>query len=206
MMTAQHNASLNAPVAPRTQQELLVLQQQRRGGMGVAAPVAMPVAGGAGQVAVMPGGGAAGQVTVMPGAAGVLAQTNGTALKPGMVFTNGRLQVQPARPQFYGHNPNLKCKYTILFCLVFIKFSLKVIHLSNFCLFFIVPPDLFLLGCIFLIVEYDEESPDKVAMWKKLIAKHGGEVEPSYCARVTHLLCKTQRHGLVMQVFILKRI
>lgn len=65
-----------------------------------------------------------------------------------------------------------------------------------------VPPDLFLLGCIFLIVEYDEEDPNKVTEWKKIIAKHGGEVEPSYCARVTHLLCKTQRHGLVMQVFI----
>lgn len=74
------------------------------------------------------------------------------------------------RPQFYGHNPNLK-----------------------------LPPKLFLLGCIFYIVEYDESNPTDVLNWKKLIQEHGGEVETVYCPRVTHVLCRTQRHGVVMQ-------
>lgn len=88
-------------------------------------------------------------------------------------FSPGNRAVPP-QPQrhgpFYGHNPNLK-----------------------------LPPDLFLLGCIFVVVEVDryleETSPD----WKQVIEKHGGEVEPVYCNRVTHVLCETQRHGVVMQ-------
>lgn len=72
--------------------------------------------------------------------------------------------------QFYGHNPNLK-----------------------------LPPDLFLLGCIFYIVEYDESNASDIIEWKKLIQHHGGEVETVYCPRVTHVLCRTQRHGVVMQ-------
>lgn len=75
------------------------------------------------------------------------------------------------RPQFYGHNPNLPK----------------------------LPPELFLLGCIFYIVEYDESNPNDIPEWKKLIQKHGGEVETVYCPRVTHVLCRTQRHGVVMQ-------
>lgn len=74
------------------------------------------------------------------------------------------------RPQFYGHNPNLK-----------------------------LPPELFLLGCIFYIVEYDESNASDISEWKKLIQHHGGEVETVYCPRVTHVLCRTQRHGVVMQ-------
>lgn len=74
------------------------------------------------------------------------------------------------RPQFYGHNPNLK-----------------------------LPPNLFLLGCIFYIVEYDESHVNEIPEWKKLIQHHGGEVETVYCPRVTHVLCRTQRHGVVMQ-------
>lgn len=74
------------------------------------------------------------------------------------------------RPQFYGHNPNLK-----------------------------LPPNLFLLGCIFFIVEYDETHPNELPHWKSIIQKHGGEVETVYCPRVTHVLCYTQRHGVVMQ-------
>lgn len=74
------------------------------------------------------------------------------------------------RPQFYGHNPNLK-----------------------------IPPNLFLLGCTFYIVEYDETNSNELPVWKKLIQLHGGEVETVYCPRVTHVLCCTQRHGVVMQ-------
>lgn len=74
------------------------------------------------------------------------------------------------RPQFYGHNPNLK-----------------------------LPPELFLLGCIFFIVEYDESHEKDLSEWKTLIRQHGGEIENVYCPRVTHVLCRTQRHGVVMQ-------
>lgn len=76
------------------------------------------------------------------------------------------------RPQFYGHNP---------------KLSLKL------------PPELFLVGCIFYIVEYNESHASELPEWKKLIQHHGGEVETVYCPRVTHVLCRTQRHGVVMQ-------
>lgn len=76
----------------------------------------------------------------------------------------------PPRAQFYGHNPNLK-----------------------------LPPNLFLFGCIFYIVEYDETHPNDLPDWKKVIQLHGGEVETLYCPRVTHVLCCTQRHGVVMQ-------
>lgn len=74
------------------------------------------------------------------------------------------------RSQYYGHNPNLK-----------------------------LPSELFLLGCNFYIVEYDETHPKELPDWKEIIRKHGGEIENSYCAKVTHVLCCTQRHGVVMQ-------
>ncbi|KAF9824426.1 hypothetical protein SFRURICE_019671 [Spodoptera frugiperda] len=78
----------------------------------------------------------------------------------------------PARAQFYGHNPNLK-----------------------------LPPDLFLLGCVFHIVEYQQSwGAERVARWGEAIQRRGGELEPVYCARVTHVLCETQKHGVVMQV------
>lgn len=66
----------------------------------------------------------------------------------------------------------------------------------------LVPPEKCLLGCIFLIVEYDR-SPDTnndVSTWKKIILDHGGEIEPSYTLRLTHILCQTQKHPLVQQV------
>ncbi|XP_057658096.1 PAX-interacting protein 1-like isoform X1 [Diorhabda carinulata] len=71
---------------------------------------------------------------------------------------------------FYGHNPNLK-----------------------------LPPDLFLLGCVFVVVELEDFLEEKIPGWQEKIAKHGGEVEKQYCSRVTHVLCETQRHGVVMQ-------
>lgn len=78
------------------------------------------------------------------------------------------------RVQFYGHNPNLK-----------------------------LPPDLFLLGCIFHIVEYGNGPDHNIKQWTEAVGRHGGEVEPSYCPRVTHVLAQTQKHGVVMQVRVL---
>ncbi|KAL1400707.1 hypothetical protein pipiens_007212 [Culex pipiens pipiens] len=80
-------------------------------------------------------------------------------------------QIPQGPPVFYGHNPNLK------------------LH-----------PELFLLGCTFYIIEYDE-SPFKndVEDWKTIIRKHGGDIEQCYSPKVTHVLCRTQRHGVVMQ-------
>ena len=60
-----------------------------------------------------------------------------------------------------------------------------------------VPPDLFLLGCIFVIVEY--EAQESVGDWKQIIERHGGEVEPQYCPRATHVLATTQKHPIVVQ-------
>uniref|UniRef100_A0A182JVI3 PAX-interacting protein 1 n=1 Tax=Anopheles christyi TaxID=43041 RepID=A0A182JVI3_9DIPT len=85
-------------------------------------------------------------------------------------FSPGRPTPLP-RPQYYGHNPNLK------------------LH-----------PELFLLGCIFHIIEYDElHSAAEIEEWKLIIKKHGGEIESYYGPKVTHVLCRTQRHGVVMQ-------
>lgn len=67
------------------------------------------------------------------------------------------------------------------------------------CYFFPVPPDLFLLGCIFVIVEYDVQRPNDVSVWKQVIERHGGEVEPQYCTRATHVLAITQKHPTVVQ-------
>lgn len=81
-------------------------------------------------------------------------------------------QQLPHQARFFGHNPNLK-----------------------------LPPDKCLLGCIFLIVEYDR-CPDTikdVPTWKQIILDHGGEIEPSYTLRLTHILCQTQKHPLVQQ-------
>lgn len=64
---------------------------------------------------------------------------------------------------------------------------------------FTVPPDLFLLGCIFVIVEYDVQSPDEVTVWKQVIERHGGEVESQYCPRATHVLAITQKNPIVVQ-------
>ncbi|XP_076254688.1 uncharacterized protein LOC143192843 isoform X2 [Rhynchophorus ferrugineus] len=80
------------------------------------------------------------------------------------------IPVQHRAGPFYGHNPNLK-----------------------------LPPDLFLLGCIFVVVEVEEYLEQNLAGWQQKIEKYGGEVEKQYCSRVTHVLCETQRHGVVMQ-------
>lgn len=65
-----------------------------------------------------------------------------------------------------------------------------------------MPPDKCLLGCVFLIVEYDRcpDTINEVPTWKQIILEHGGEIEPSYTLRLTHILCQTQKHPLVQQV------
>jgi hypothetical protein len=68
----------------------------------------------------------------------------------------------------------------------------------HFC--FAVPPDLFLLGCIFLILDYDCSMPEEVKMWQRIIASSGGEVEAAYGPRVTHVLCETQKSATVQRV------
>lgn len=56
-----------------------------------------------------------------------------------------------------------------------------------------------MLGCIFVIVEYDTHCPDEVSIWKQVIERHGGEIEPQYCARATHVLSISQKHPTVVQ-------
>ncbi|KAG8327809.1 PAX-interacting protein 1 [Homalodisca vitripennis] len=96
-----------------------------------------------------------------------------TAARVAAVLAKSAAATQPPqhhqRPQFYGHNPNLK-----------------------------IPPELFLLGCIFLIVEYDRTG-DNITEWTQCITQYGGEVESSYTLRVTHIICQTQKHPLVQQ-------
>lgn len=156
LMTAQHNATLNQGVGvpPRTPQEMMALQQQRRtlGNITNATPAPPPNVQGP----MVPG----------PPGPGVIPQSP-NQIKAGMFSPN---RVAIPRPQFYGHNPNLK-----------------------------LPAELFLLGCNFFIVEYDESNADELTDWKTLIQKHGGEIEACYSLRVTHVLCRTQRHGVVMQ-------
>ncbi|CAH2236595.1 jg26643 [Pararge aegeria aegeria] len=49
-------------------------------------------------------------------------------------------------------------------------------------------------------VEYQQSvGAERVSRWTEAIVRRGGEVESGYCARVTHVLCETQRHGVVMQ-------
>ncbi|KAK6973828.1 PAX-interacting protein 1 [Biomphalaria glabrata] len=57
-----------------------------------------------------------------------------------------------------------------------------------------VPPDLCLLGCVFCIVDYQNIiGLEEVAAWKKVIEQYGGQVETSYCNRVSHVLCANQK-------------
>lgn len=50
-------------------------------------------------------------------------------------------------------------------------------------------------------MEYQQSlGSERVSRWTEAIQRRGGEVELNYCARVTHVLCETQKHGVVMQV------
>ena len=66
---------------------------------------------------------------------------------------------------------------------------------------FPVPPVLCLLGCIFFIIDYqdDQHCAEFVDIWKKVIRQYGGEVEDTYHPRITHLMCKTQDSAVSSQ-------
>lgn len=147
-----------------------LLQQQHAGATATTTvigpggqPIVVPHSPGA-KIIVGPGGTVA---AIGPGGnASPVAIVGGAPFSP----LGGRPSVMPPRPQFYGHNPNLK-----------------------------LPAELFLLGCTFFIVEYDEHYEQEMPEWQQLIRRHGGEIVANYCPRVTHVLCRTQRHGVVMQ-------
>lgn len=105
-----------------------------------------------------------------PGAPGTKILVTQQNIPPGAVGPFSPVRPPIPRSQFYGHNPNLK-----------------------------LPPDLFLLGCTFHIVEYEDTNFDEVPKWIEVIEFFGGEIEKNYCPKVTHVLCRTQRHGVVMQ-------
>lgn len=188
MMTAQHNAALNVqgmPPGVRTQQEMIVLQQQQQqiqpqivGGQTIVqAHPQMQQRRSLGNITNAPSGVPIPNspvivTTQMPtGPQVMMPQSPGGSMKVQAPFSPGRAPAIPSnRAQFYGHNPNLK-----------------------------LPPDLFLLGCYFLIVEYDETNKDDLPDWKESIKNHGGEIESCYNVKVTHVLCRTQKHGIVMQ-------
>ncbi|GFS07832.1 PAX-interacting protein 1 [Elysia marginata] len=57
-----------------------------------------------------------------------------------------------------------------------------------------VHPSLCLLGCVFCIVDYQNIiGSTEISVWKKVIEQHGGQLESSYCHRVTHVLCSNQK-------------
>eukprot|EP00092_Neocalanus_flemingeri_P028822 GFUD01031294.1.p1 GENE.GFUD01031294.1~~GFUD01031294.1.p1 ORF type:complete len:765 (+),score=231.03 GFUD01031294.1:287-2296(+) len=63
-----------------------------------------------------------------------------------------------------------------------------------------LPPDLCLLGCIFVIVDYhDMEEAKHLPEWKKVITQYGGEIEESLSARVTHVLANNQKSAIAQQ-------
>lgn len=166
LMTAQHNAALNTPIAERPPQEIVAMQHQQTANVQRRSLGNITNSGLGG---ISPGpqinqNQIAQQMVTSPQTP-LVQSPSGMKSPP---FGPGRTPLN--RPQFYGHNPNLK-----------------------------LPPKLFLLGCIFYIVEYDETYEKSLPKWKQLIQKHGGEIENVYCPRVTHVLCRTQRHGVVMQ-------
>ncbi|OWF43255.1 PAX-interacting protein 1-like isoform X1 [Mizuhopecten yessoensis] len=56
-----------------------------------------------------------------------------------------------------------------------------------------VPADMCLLGCVFYITDYQKiVGPDQIDNWKKVISQHGGQVDPAYSNRVSHILCANQ--------------
>lgn len=67
---------------------------------------------------------------------------------------------------FYGHNPNLKRTAS-----TFLTF-----YISIYGSFILVPPDLFLLGCIFVVVELERYLEESIPGWQQKIEKHGGKI------------------------------
>lgn len=112
---------------------------------------------------------------VINGPNGEIIRAPGTPVVPMQTTEPPKLQYgqRPAVPlqhrpgPFYGHNPNLKCNKI-------------VIEFRVFCLIFwfgvLVPPDLFLLGCIFVVVEIEKYLDEAIPDWQKRIEKHGGMI------------------------------
>ena len=85
-------------------------------------------------------------------------------VRPGI---SGMSPMAQRQPVFYGHDPNSVGK---------------------------LPPEYCLLGCIFYIIDYQDDTDESkyVRDWKKVIRQYGGEVEDAYHPRITHLMCKNQ--------------
>ena len=63
-----------------------------------------------------------------------------------------------------------------------------------------LPPDLCLLGCIFVIVDYQElEEAKHLPEWRKVITQYGGEIEASLSPRVTHIMAANQKSSVAQQ-------
>ncbi|XP_014665590.1 PREDICTED: PAX-interacting protein 1-like isoform X2 [Priapulus caudatus] len=63
-----------------------------------------------------------------------------------------------------------------------------------------VPAELCLLGCIFVIVDYERIVDSSLLQsWWKVIEHHGGEVLPTYQPRCTHLMCDNQKSAVYQQ-------
>ncbi|XP_052802586.1 PAX-interacting protein 1-like [Mya arenaria] len=60
-----------------------------------------------------------------------------------------------------------------------------------------IAPDICLLGCVFYITDYPKlVGMEQIAVWKKVIEQHGGQVDLSYSNRVTHVLCANQKNDV----------
>ena len=63
-----------------------------------------------------------------------------------------------------------------------------------------LPPDLCLLGCIFVIVDYQAlEEAKHLPEWRKVITQYGGEIEDSISPRVTHVMAANQKSTTAQQ-------
>ncbi|KRZ92014.1 PAX-interacting protein 1 [Trichinella sp. T8] len=81
------------------------------------------------------------------------------------------VKTQPPAMQFFGHDPRVD-----------------------------VPPELCLVGCVFLIVDYERTLDQKeVSDWRIVINLHGGDVEIMYSTKCTHVVCESLRHPVVQQ-------
>ncbi|XP_070567106.1 PAX-interacting protein 1-like [Ptychodera flava] len=57
-----------------------------------------------------------------------------------------------------------------------------------------IPRDCCLLGCVFLIIEYQTlVDQEMIETWKKVITKFGGLVDDCYSERITHVICDSQK-------------
>ncbi|XP_064601096.1 LOW QUALITY PROTEIN: PAX-interacting protein 1-like [Liolophura sinensis] len=63
-----------------------------------------------------------------------------------------------------------------------------------------IPPDMCLLGCVFLIADNQTlVGADEINTWKKVIEQHGGQVEVGYSQKITHVLCPYQHTDVFQQ-------